>query len=70
MLEFGPCYEACGRALSHNATDARSCSCECAFCSGSVERMLRNVRRNCGGDVTPQPARQRYRLERVPAGQR
>jgi hypothetical protein len=59
MLELRPNCELCDKDLPPDAPDARICSYECTFCASCVERVLRDVCPNCGGNFQPRPIRPR-----------
>lgn len=57
MLELRPNCELCDRDLPPASREARICTYECTFCSDCVERVLRDVCPNCGGNFAPRPIR-------------
>jgi hypothetical protein len=57
MLELRPNCELCDRDLAFDASEARICSYECAFCATCVEQVLHDVCPNCGGGFQPRPIR-------------
>jgi hypothetical protein len=59
MLALRPNCELCDADLPANAPNARICSYECTFCVECVEKVLRNVCPNCGGNFVPRPIRPR-----------
>ncbi|MET3963307.1 hypothetical protein ABIE44_003241 [Marmoricola sp. OAE513] len=66
MLELRPSCECCDRDLPPDAADARICTYECTFCADCVERCLRGVCPNCGGNFAPRPVRPAARLPKDP----
>ena len=67
MLALRPNCECCDRDLPPDSCDARICTFECTFCADCVESRLGGVCPNCGGDLTPRPARPATHLARFPA---
>ena len=59
MLELRPSCECCDRDLPPDSPEARICTYECTFCADCVERRLRDVCPNCGGNFVPRPIRPR-----------
>ena len=57
MLELRPTCEHCNTSLPPASLEARICSYECTFCATCVDRVLRNVCPNCGGDFVARPIR-------------
>lgn len=69
MLQMRPCCECCGRDLAPESNDALMCSFECTFCSDCDRRVLHGRCPNCGGGLTPRPARSGDALARHPASE-
>ncbi|MFN0136503.1 MAG: DUF1272 domain-containing protein [Phycisphaerae bacterium] len=67
MLEIRPNCECCDRDLPASSPDARICSFECTFCRDCVERVLRGVCPNCGGNLERRPIRPAGKLIADPA---
>jgi len=67
MLELRPGCERCDRDLPPEATNAMICTFECTFCRDCVEKQLKDVCPNCGGNFTARPIRPLAALERFPA---
>ena len=59
MLALRPNCELCDVDLPPDAPNARICSYECTFCADCVEKVLRNVCPNCGGELVRRPIRPR-----------
>ena len=57
MLELRPNCELCDKDLAPASADAMICTYECTFCRDCVEKILRNVCPNCGGNFCPRPVR-------------
>jgi hypothetical protein len=57
MLELKPSCERCGRALPPDSQDAFICSYECTWCAGCVAGFPGSRCPNCGGALSPRPAR-------------
>jgi uncharacterized protein len=67
MLQLRPNCECCDRDLPPDSSDAYICSYECTFCRDCVERNLKGVCPNCGGEFTRRPRRPDSMLKRHPA---
>ncbi len=57
MLELRPSCECCDKALPPAAADAMICTFECTFCRDCVDKRLKGVCPNCGGNFSPRPIR-------------
>lgn len=67
MLQLRPSCECCDRNLPPHSPDARICTYECTFCADCVERVLKGVCPNCGGNFAPRPIRPAAKLLKHPA---
>ncbi|HEX3062880.1 MAG TPA: DUF1272 domain-containing protein [Usitatibacter sp.] len=67
MLELRPGCECCDRDLPPESTDAYICTYECTFCSDCVDRVLKGVCPNCGGELVRRPRRPADKLSKHPA---
>ncbi len=67
MLALRPNCECCDVDLPPDSPQARICSYECTFCADCVERRLKNVCPNCGGEFVRRPQRPQLKLVRHPA---
>ena len=62
MLELRPSCECCDKDLPPAAAAAMICTYECTFCSDCVEKRLKGVCPNCGGNFSPRPIRPAAKL--------
>ena len=67
MLELRPNCECCDRDLPPDSPEAMICTYECTFCRECVERTLRGVCPNCGGNLSARPIRPPAMLAKHPA---
>lgn len=67
MLLMKPSCECCDVDLPPDSPSARICSFECTWCEACVARCLDGACPNCGGRLTPRPARAAVHLEGHPA---
>jgi hypothetical protein len=67
MLQLRPNCECCDRDLPPDSLDARICTFECTFCVDCVDRVLKGVCPNCGGELLRRPRRPAAMLAKHPA---
>ena len=67
MMQLRPNCECCDRDLPPESTEAYICTYECTFCRDCVERNLKGVCPNCGGEFTRRPRRPASMLRKHPA---
>ena len=67
MLQLRPSCECCDRDLPPDSPDAWICTYECTFCGDCVEKTLKGVCPNCGGEFTRRPRRPDSMLKKHPA---
>ena len=67
LLELRPNCEHCDRDLPPDAQDAMICTFECTFCQSCVDKDLKGVCPNCGGNFSPRPIRPDALLKKYPA---
>ena len=67
MLELRPNCECCDKDLPADSTEARICTYECTFCADCVDRVLKGVCPNCGGNLERRPIRPAALLATDPA---
>ncbi len=67
MLELRPFCECCATPLAPTAGTAFICSFECTYCARCAAQVLGGRCPNCGGELTPRPARPARLLEQYPA---
>ena len=67
MLQLRPNCECCDRDLPPESAQAYICTYECTFCRDCVEKKLKGVCPNCGGEFTRRPVRPAKMLEKHPA---
>ena len=70
MLELRPNCECCDRDLPPDSPDAMICTFECTFCRECVEKLLKGVCPNCGGNFVPRPVRPEGLLAKYPASEK
>ena len=67
MLELRPSCENCNKPLPADSEEAMICTYECTFCKSCVEKILKGVCPNCGGNFCQRPIRPKKMLIKHPA---
>ena len=67
MLELRPNCEYCNKDLPPESEEAMICSFECTFCSDCVNKKLKGLCPNCGGNFVSRPIRPEESLVKYPA---
>jgi hypothetical protein len=62
VLELRPNCECCDRDLDPASPDVFICTYECTWCRDCVEKVLRGVCPNCGGELVRRPVRPAHLL--------
>lgn len=70
MLEIRPTCEHCNKKLAFDSSEAMICTFECTFCSHCVEKHLKKVCPNCGGNFSSRPIRPSKLLEKYPVSKK